>query len=504
MLRVKGDARLAAKRVLEEMLAEGKLARTRANRLGLPEKMDLVAGRLSCKPGGFGFVRPDRPPRGKAKKAEPDIYVAGAALSDALHGDRVLVHIERKGRFGKPEGRIVEVLERASTRVVGRFEKGHEGARVVPFDPNFLYEVFVTHGEEAGARPGEMVVVEIVRYPSPFRAPLGNVVEVLGRLDEPGVDVRVIIAKYGLPDPFPDDVLQEAERISTEVSADAIAGRTDFRNEDIVTIDGETARDFDDAVQVELLENGNFLLGVHIADVAHYVVEKSPLDREAFERGTSVYFPDRAVPMLPERLSNGICSLNPGVDRLVQSVRIEVSPKGRVENYELYDGVIRSAARMTYTEVRQILVDRDPEVMRRYNKLVPLFERMLGLYQVLRARREKRGSIDFDLPEPEILLDVEGLVTGIVAAERNVAHHIIEEFMLLANDVVAGHLSGLDVPSLYRVHDKPEEDRVEEFEDFISGLGYRLRASSEALKPKSFRNSSRESMESRRNGSSLS
>ncbi len=486
VLRVKGDGRLAAKRVLGEMLAEGKLARTRAERIGLPEKMDLVAGRLSCKPGGFGFVRPDRPPGGKAKKTEPDIYVAGAALSDALHGDRVLVHIERQGRFGKPEGRIVEVLERASTRVVGRFEKDHEGARVVPFDPNFLYEVFVTHGEEAGARPGEMVVVEIVRYPSPFRAPLGRVTEVLGQVDEPGVDVRVIIAKYQLPDAFSEDVLQEAESIPTEVPQRAIASRTDFRNEDIVTIDGETARDFDDAVQVELLDNGNFLLGVHIADVAHYVAEKSALDREAFERGTSVYFPERAVPMLPERLSNGICSLNPGVDRLVQSVRIEVSPKGRVEKYELYDGVIRSAARMTYTEVRQILVDRDPDVMRRYEGLVPLFERMRSLYQILRARREKRGSIDFDLPEPEILLDVEGLVTGIVAAERNVAHHIIEEFMLLANDVVAGHLSGLDVPSLYRVHDKPEEDRVEEFEDFISGLGYRLRASSEALKPKSF------------------
>ena len=493
MLRVKGDARLAAKRVICGMLADGKLARTRSDRLGLPEKMDLVAGRLECKPGGFGFVRPDRPPgpsektaKTKSNKPEPDIYVAGAALADALHGDRVLVHIERQGRFGKPEGRIVEVLERASTRVVGRFEKDHEGARVVPFDPNFHYEVFVTHGDEAGAQPGEMVLVEIIRYPSHFRAPFGKVTEVLGPANAPGVDVQVIIAKYQIPDSFPEDVLLEANNTPTEVPEQAIVGRTDFRNEDIVTIDGETARDFDDAVQVEILDNGNFILGVHIADVSHYVVENSSLDRAAFERGTSVYFSERAVPMLPERLSNGICSLNAGVDRLVQSVRIEVSPKGRVENYKLYDGVIRSAARMTYTEVRQILVDRDPEVTQRYNKLVPLIERMLGLYQVLRARREKRGSIDFDLPEPLVLLDVEGFVTGIVAAERNVAHHIIEEFMLLANDVVAGHLSGLDVPSLYRVHDKPEEDRVEDFENFISGLGYRLRASSEALKPKSF------------------
>jgi len=479
MLRVKGDMRLAAKRVLEEMIAEGKLARTRANRLGLPEKMDLVAGRLECKSGGFGFVRPDR-------KGEPDIYIAGAALGEALHGDRVLVHIDSKNRYGKPEGHIVEVLERASTVVVGRFAKDAGGARVVPFDPNFLYEVFISHGDEAGAQPGQMVVAELTRYPGPFRAPLGRVIEVLGRLDEPGVDVRVIIAKYALRDPFPDEVSREAERIPTEVSEDVLSGRTDFRGQDIVTIDGETARDFDDAVQVEVTPNGNYVLGVHIADVAHYVSEGSALDREALERGTSVYFPERAVPMLPERLSNGICSLNPDVDRLVQSVRVEVSPTGHIVEYELYDGVIRSAARMTYTAVRQILVDEDPKVRGRYESLVPLFERMLALYRILRARREKRGSIDFDLPEPEILLDVEGLVTGIVAAERNVAHQIIEEFMLLANEVVASHISHLEVPSLYRVHEKPDEDRVEEFEDFIAGFGYRLRAGAESLKPKNF------------------
>jgi len=479
MLRVKGEARLVAKRVLEEMLAEGKLARTRAHRVGLPEKMDLVAGRLECKSGGFGFVRPDR-------KGEPDIYIAGGALGEALHGDHVLVHIDSKNRHGKPEGHIVEVLERASTRVVGRFEKDAGGARVVPFDPNFLYEVFVSHGEEGGAQPGQMVVAELTRYPGPFRAPLGRVIEILGRLDEPGVDVRVIIAKYALPDPFPEEVLREAERIPTEVSQETLAGRTDFRDEDIVTIDGETAKDFDDAVQVELEPNGNYVLGVHIADVAHYVGEGSALDQEAFTRGTSVYFPERAVPMLPERLSNGICSLNPGVDRLVQSVRVEVSPTGHIVKYDLYDGVIRSAARMTYTEVRQILVDQDPTVCERHQELVPLFERMLGLYRILRARREKRGSIDFDLPEPLILLDVEGLVTGVVAAERNVAHQIIEEFMLLANEVVAGHLYELDVPSLYRVHEKPDEEKVEEFEDFIAGFGYRLRSSSESLKPKNF------------------
>ncbi|MFQ5789003.1 MAG: ribonuclease R, partial [Acidobacteriota bacterium] len=479
LIRVKGEARVAARRVLEEMVARGELVRTRADRIGLPDKMNLVAGRLECKPGGFGFVRPE-PDGGR------DVYVAGAGLGEALHGDRVLVRVERTDREGRREGRILRVLERNTSRVVGRFESDAAGRRVLPFDPRFLYEIFVPAGEEGRAQPGEMVVVELTRLPAPFRAPQGRIVEVLGRIDEPGVDVRVIIAKYGLPDPFPEDVVEEAEAVPLTLGPEALSGRTDFRRETIVTIDGETARDFDDAVGVKILPNGNYRLGVHIADVSHYVREGSRLDEEAFERGTSVYFPERAVPMLPERLSNGICSLNPGLDRLTQSVLIEVSPGGAVVGHDFHDGVIRSAARMTYTEIRQILVDGEPEVRKRYQELVPLFEGMLGLYRILRGRREKRGSIDFDLPEPEILLDMEGVVTGVIAAERNVAHGIIEEFMLLANEVVATHLAKTDVPSLYRVHDAPDEDKVEDFEELVSGFGYRLRAGSEKLRPRHF------------------
>lgn len=480
-LRVKGDDRKLVKRIVADMLSKGELASTRAGRIGLSEKMDLVAGRLEVKRGGFGFVIPGS----KGKKGSEDIYISSADMADALHGDRVLVHIEGKGQRGQPEGRIVEVLERRSTTIVGRLESESGGARVVPFDPRLLHDVFLTGTNLLGAKHGEMVVVEITRYPTPHRSPMGQIVEVLGSVDLPGVDVKVVLEKFGIADAFPEDVLEEAESISDEVAAEAIEGREDFRDRPIVTIDGETARDFDDAVEVEVLENGSYRLGVHIADVSHYVKEGSRLDEEAFVRGTSVYFPDRAVPMLPERLSNGICSLRPGVDRLVQSVYVDVSPAGEVGRARFADGVIRSAARMTYTKVFRIL-EGDKDLRQEYASLLPSFERMHALYKVLRARREARGSIDFDRPDAEVVLDEKGRVTEIRAEERNVAHRIIEEFMLLANETVAAHFANREAPSIYRVHDEPDEDRVSDFEDFILGFGYRLRADAEKLHPKMF------------------
>ena len=478
-LRVKGDARLEAKQVIETMLSEGELAKTRPDRVGLPERMDLVPGRLEVKRSGFGFVVP-------LEGGGPDIYVAGTDLGEALHGDKVLVHIERRGREGRPEGRIVDVLERCTTQIVGRLEIDAGGTRVVPFDPRMLYEIFLPDRDLSGALPGDMVVVELTRFPAPHRASMGRILEVVGSVETEGVDVKVVIAKHGLPDSFPEKVLAAADEISTEVPVSAFEGREDFRDHPIVTIDGETARDFDDAVEVEVLDNGNFRLGVHIADVSHYVGRGNLLDAEALHRGTSVYFPDRAIPMLPERLSNGICSLNPGVDRLVQSVLVEVTAGGEIVGSRFADGVIRSAARMTYTKVRQILTDGDETLREEYKTLVPEFDKMLALFKVLRARREARGSIDFERPEAEVVLGEDGQVIDIRAAERNVAHRIIEEFMLLANEIVARHLSEAKVPSLYRVHDSPDEDRVERFEEFIIGLGHRLRSPSESLRPKAF------------------
>ncbi len=478
-LRVKGEARLEAKRVIEALVAKGELVRTRTDRIGLPEKMDLLAGRLEMKRGGFGFVVP-------SEAGLADVYVPSTELADALHGDRVLVHVAKKSADGRLEGRIVKVVERVTTQIVGRLETDAGGTRVVPFDPRFPYEVFLPDKDLGGAKVKDMVVVELTRYPAPYRAPLGRIVEVVGNVDEPGVDLLVVVAKHGLPDEFPDDVRAEADAISTEVSPRALAGREDFRDRPIVTIDGETARDFDDAVEVEVLESGNFLLGVHIADVSHYVRTGSRLDQEAFHRGTSVYFPERAIPMLPERLSNGICSLNPGVDRLVQSVLVEVSPAGKVVSSRFADGVIRSRARMTYTKVKGILVDRASALLREYKDLIPAFERMQALFKVLRARREARGSIDFDRPEAEIVLDDEGRVVDIRAAERNVAHRIIEEFMLLANETVAIHFAERAAPSIYRIHEPPNEKRVEVFEEFLVGLGLRLRSPSERLHPRAF------------------
>ena len=478
-LRVKGDARRDAKQVIETMLSEGKLAKTRAGRVGLPDRMDLVSGWLEVKRSGFGFVVP-------IEGGGPDIYVAGANLGEALHGDKVLVHIERRGREGRPEGRVVDVLERRTTQIVGRLEIDAGGTRVVPFDSRMLYKVFLPDRDLSGALPGDMVVVELTRFPAPHRSPMGRILEVVGSLETEGVDVKVVIAKHGLPDSFPEKVLAAAEEISTEVSVSAIEGREDFRDHPIVTIDGETARDFDDAVEVEVLDNGNFRLGVHIADVSHYVGRGHALDVEALHRGTSVYFTDRAIPMLPERLSNGICSLNPGVDRLVQSVLVEVTAGGEIVGSRFVDGVMRSAARMTYTKVRQILTDKDETVRGRYKTLVPEFEKMLALFKVLRSRRQARGAIDFERPEAEVILGKDGQVTDIRAAERSVAHRIIEEFMLLANEVVARHLFEAKFPSLYRVHDPPDEDRVGGFEKFILGIGHRLRSPSESLRPKAF------------------
>ena len=483
ILKIGRDQRPAFKRRLRSLVASGALVEIRGQRYGLPDLMNLIVGRVSTNPRGFAFVDPETP----TDEASRGIYIAGNNLNQAMHGDRVVVRLEH--RHGeRTEGRIVRILERGMKTVVGRYEVDASGlGYLVPFDRRLTTDVQIPRGEAKTAASGEMVTVDITRFPTPTRPALGRVVEVLGPIDAPGVDTAVIIRKYGLEDTHSAAAIAEAHRLGSRVREKDIAGRTDFRGWTTVTIDGETARDFDDAISIDRLPNGNFSLGVHIADVSHYVQEGSALDAEAYERATSVYFPERAVHMFPAELSTGLCSLNPHVDRLVQSCLMEVDQRtGAVVRYETHDGVIHSDERMTYTSVNAILTEKDPSAIERYRPLVPIFERMQELFHVLHARRRRRGSIDFDLKEPEIVLDEQGMVEAIVASERNIAHRLIEEFMLLANETVAAHLETHGVPTLYRVHEEPDPAKVEEFEEFIGTLGYSLTASGDEIEPRDF------------------
>ena len=481
-LKIPREGRATFKRLLKDLVASGALVQTRGNRFGVPDLMNLVVGRITTNPRGFGFVVPDRP----LEEAQGDVFVAGSNLNQAMHGDRVVVRIERISDRGA-EGRIVRILERGASSTVGRYDVDERGMGfVVPFDRRLIMDVQVPPGEAQEAEPGDMVIVEITRWPTAVRGPLGRVVEVLGGIEEPGVDTEIIIRKHGIPDAHGDEAIAEAKRLGGEVRDRDLRDRTDFRQRTTVTIDGEHARDFDDAITLEQLPNGHYWLGVHIADVAHYVPEGSALDEEAYERGTSVYFPERAVHMFPAELATGLCSLNPHVDRLVQSCLMEIDRRGQVVRYEIHDGVIHSDARMTYTEVNAILTERDAEVRARYAELVPLFEAMHELFEILNRRRHRRGSIDFDLKEPEIVLDDEGMVEAIVALERNVAHRIIEEFMLVANETVAQHLDEHAVPSLFRIHEEPDPLKVEQFEEFVTTLGYSLAAPKGAIRPRHF------------------
>jgi ribonuclease R len=460
--------RPALEAVVAELAADGRIVATRDGRYGMPQKMNLVVGKLTCHEKGFGFVIP-------RDRTEKDLYIPSRKLGDGMHGDLVIARREAT-RGDRTEGRVIRLLRRARTQVVGTFELGKHFGFVVPLDPRIGYQVYVPQAEAAGAKDGQLVSAAITSYPerNGRRNPEGRVVEVLGDADDPRIDVEVIIREYGLPYEFPAEVMAEAEAIPTEVGEADIAGRTDFRELPVVTIDGENAKDFDDAVYVEKLAAGSFRLAVHIADVSAYVPVGSAIDREARLRATSVYFPDRVVPMLPERLSNETCSLKPGVDRLVQTVIMEINREGRTVDYEFHDGVIRSAERMTYKAVAALVDGSDPALAERYADHVEHFQHMGELCEVLRKYRKRRGSIDFDLPEPELLINLRGEVEDIFRSERNLAHRIIEEFMIRANEVVASHLTWEDRPALYRVHEGPDLEKVEAFREFIGGLGLGL------------------------------
>ena len=455
------------KGLVNELLTEGTLVKTKGQLIGLPAKMDLVTGKVSCHRDGYAFVIPI--------EGEGDVYIPPRNLREVMHGDKVLVRVERVKKDGKKEGKIVRILERGLTTVVGRFEAEKNHGYVIPTEQKILRDIFIPKGQTGNAKDGQIVVAEIINYPTEHRNPDGKITEIVGFPDDPNVEVMTIVRKYGIPYEFPEDVLIEARRVSQVVDKEEIKNRVDLRGMNTVTIDGERAKDFDDAVAVKKEKNGNIRLWVSIADVSYYVKEGSPLDREAYIRSTSTYFPDRAIPMLPEELSNGICSLNPKVDRLTMTAEMLIDKEGRVVDCSFYNSIINSVERLTYTIVRQVLVDKDKELITRYKQIHKDLQVMEELCLRLKEKRAKRGSIDFDLPEPQIILDIEGKTEDIVMAERNLAHQIIEEFMLAANEAVASHITAMKLPFIYRVHEEPDEDEVMEFSEFVHNFGFTLK-----------------------------
>jgi ribonuclease R len=478
------DAQETFIHLLNEMEDQGFVVRTRTHRYGVPEKMNLVVGRLQGKAKGFGFVLPER----EEDKELGDIYIHAGDMNGAMHGDRVICRIQKKVNGARREGAIIRILERATKTVVGTYSGHQYYGFVTPDDRRIGFDIFVYDKDRNGAEDGQKVVVEIIHYPEGWRSPQGKVVEILGRPDDPGVDILSVIRKYGLPEEFPADVLEEAERVPESISEEEIKGRRDLRNITIVTIDGEDAKDLDDAVSVQRLENGNYLLGVHIADVSYYVKEGTALDREAFNRGTSVYLVDRVIPMLPPRLSNGICSLNPKVDRLTMTCEMEWSPHAELVRHDIYPSVIRTKERMTYTNVRKILVDQDPELMDRYADLVDVFRLMEELAMKLRKRRMKRGAIDFEFEEAKIIVDEKGQPVEIKKRERSIAEQIIEEFMLAANETIAEHFYWMNVPFLYRIHEEPDSERMQDFAEFVYNFGYTLKGIGNHVHPHTLQN----------------
>jgi ribonuclease R len=471
-LGVSGRARVAFRTTLRELERAGEIARVRKDRYVLPGEADLVTGKLSVHPAGYAFLSSEKP-------NEPDVFIAAENVGTAMHGDRVVARMSPEapaGRIkGRREGRVIRILERAHDTVVGTLQRSRNFYYVVPDDPRFVHDIYVRsvaeekdRRSETAATVGDKVVVRLDDWQSRHVNPEGEIIEVLGPASAPGVDVLSVIRKYHLPTEFPRDVLEQAERISESVDAQQIAGREDLRNQFIVTIDPDDARDFDDAINVEKLPNGGWQLGVHIADVAAYVQPGSALDREARRRGNSVYLPDRVIPMLPQRLSNGVCSLKPGVDRLTHSVFIQFDRQGMTKSTRFARSVIRSAHRLTYKEAYAILTS--PARDRLGERLHLAWE----LAALLRRKRFEQGSLDLDFPEVKVWVDAQGKPLRLERVENDESHQLIEEFMLAANEAVARDLKKRAIPTIYRVHENPDPEKLAEYREFTLSFGYKV------------------------------
>lgn len=462
---------------LNELEESGFLIRTRKDRFGLPEKMNLVRGKVEMNKKGFAFIIPD-------DSEATDVYVHSSDMGSAMNNDIVIVRLEKKGgRDNRPEGVIIRVIERANHQIVGTFEDNRSFGFVIPDDKRIPNDIFVSKNNTNGAADGHKVIVNILKYPEGRKSAEGAVTEILGHKNDPGIDILSIIYKHGLNIDFPEAVLDAAGKVPDSVADADLENRRDLRDEIIVTIDGADAKDLDDAIRVEKLSNGNYLLGVYIADVSHYITENSVMDKEAYRRGTSVYLVDRVLPMIPHRLSNGICSLNRGEDRLTLSCEMEINAAGDVVSHDIFQSVINTAERMTYEDVNDILVNKDVELTKKFHKLVPGFERMEQLAEVLRNKRMKRGAIDFDFKEAQVIVDDAGKAVDVELRERSVGEKLIEEFMLCANETVAEHVHWLEVPFIHRVHESPDEAKLEHFFEFLAGLGYGVKGVASDVHP---------------------
>jgi ribonuclease R len=466
-------------KALNELEHNGELVRTRKNRFGLPEKMNLIRGRIQMHAKGFAFLIPD-------DENETDVYIHHSDLASAMNNDRVLVRIEKQDISGnRPEGTVIRILERAITEVVGTFEDNRAFGFVIADDKRIPNDIFIPKGKMNGAVSGHKVIARITKYPENRMSAEGEIIQILGHKNDPGIDIISIIYKHGIKMDFTAEVLEQALNTPEEIDPSELTNRRDLRDEVIVTIDGADAKDLDDAVTVKKLDNGNYKLGVYIADVSYYVTEGSPIDKEAFERGTSVYLVDRVIPMIPHRLSNGICSLNPKVDRLTLGCEMEIDSTGKVVNHEIFQSVIRTTERMTYRDVNSILVEKDEALREKYEPLVPMFEQMEKLASILRSKRMGRGAIDFDFKEAQVLVDKEGKATDVVIRERSVAERLIEEFMLAANETIAEHFHWMEVPFIHRIHEDPDQSKLQHFFEFLGGLGYKVKGTANEIHPQS-------------------